>query len=294
MSGVPFCSHDVGGFDYSPAAFDRLTLEGSYRHEDFPKDPVVYIRWLQFGAFSSHMRAHGKQPREPWAYGGQAEEIARQYLKLRYRLLPYIYTEAVKCTQTGLPMVRPMVLEYQADLATHRLDLQYLFGQSFLVAPVLTHANKCHVYLPEGDWVDYWTKTVEPGRRWIEVDAPLDVLPLWVRAGAIIPMGPEMAHVEQKALDPLTLGIYAPKAAAAYVVRDEAKPDIPVRYSRQGDELVVEVAAAPGEVEIVLYGVAARNASQAGRSLALLDVPSGQLIRFDGREGARVTFTLET
>ena len=89
MSGVPFCSHDVGGFDYQPRAFDFGDLD------DFPRDAEVYIRWLQFGVFSSHLRAHGKQPREPWEYGDEAAEIAMKYLKLRYRLLPYIYSEAV-------------------------------------------------------------------------------------------------------------------------------------------------------------------------------------------------------
>ncbi len=124
----------------------------------FPKDSEVYVRWLQVGVFSSHLRAHGKQAREPWTYGEEVESIALKYLKLRYRLIPYIYSQAVKCTQTGLPMVRPMLLEFQDDRNTQKLDLQYMFGESFLVAPVLTRDHQVDVYLPQGVWVDYWTK----------------------------------------------------------------------------------------------------------------------------------------
>lgn len=118
--------------------------------DEFPPDAELYIRWLQFGVFSSHLRAHGKQPREPWAYGEEAAEIAMQYLKLRYRLLPYIYSEAVHSTQSGLSMVRPLVLEYQDDPNTENIDLQYLFGPDFLVAPILTRSNRRRVYLPAG------------------------------------------------------------------------------------------------------------------------------------------------
>ena len=147
------------------------------------RDAEVYIRWLQFGVFSSHLRAHGKQPREPWEYGPEATEIARRYLELRYRLLPYIYTQAARSCETGLPMVRPLVLEYQDDPNVAQLDLEYLFGESFLVAPLFTRAHERQVYLPAGRWVDYWRKEVVAGGRWITVEAPLEKLPLWVKAG---------------------------------------------------------------------------------------------------------------
>jgi alpha-D-xyloside xylohydrolase len=287
MSGVPFCSHDVGGFDYSPRAFDHET------QESYPKDPVTYVRWLQFGVFSSHLRAHGKQPREPWTYGPQVEEIARRYLKLRYRLLPYIYSEAVKSSQTGLPMVRPLVLEYQSDPNTHNLDLEYMFGDSFLVAPVISPSNQCHVYLPEGEWLYYWTKESQLGGQWIEIEAPFEVLPLWVRACAVIPMGPDMAYAEEKPLDPLTLELYQPQGEVDTIVYDEDKPDVLVRYARQGDQLTVEIGAAPGRVEIVLYGVSARMASWNGQPLPLIDHQGGQLVRFDGVKAGMVVFALE-
>ncbi len=294
LSGVPFCSHDVGGFDYAPQAFDHSERSSQWFLKEHALDPVVYVRWLQFGVFSSHVRAHGKQPREPYAYGPRAEEIARRYLKLRYRLLPYIYSQAVHSARTGVPMARAMVLEYPDDPATYPIDLQYMFGDSFLVAPVVSRGNRCRVYLPAGDWLDYWSKELVTGGRWIEVEAALDVLPLWVRAGAIVPMGPEQAHTGEKALDPLTLEIYLPEGEAQTVVYDEDRPEIPVRYARHGDELTVEVGACPGEVEIVLHGVRATTVTVGGQDLPLAETPGVQAVRLDGAAGAVLEFQLES
>lgn len=292
LSGVPFASHDVGGFDYPPRAFDHSQRSSQWFLTGYEPDPVVYIRWLQFGVFSSHVRAHGKQPREPYAYGPRAEEIARQYLKLRYRLLPYIYSQAVQSTQTGLPMARAMVLEYPSDPNTYQLDQQYMFGDSFLVAPVTSSTNLCQVYLPEGNWVDYWSKEVQAGGRWIETDAPLEILPLWVRAGAIIPLGPDQAFVGEKPLDPLTLAVYAPRSEGHIVVHDEDKPDIPVRYTLQGTQLTIEVGPCLGELCVELYGVKAIEASANGQSLPLEKVPGGQRVCCEAAPGAQLQFRL--
>ncbi|MBN1264942.1 MAG: DUF4968 domain-containing protein [Anaerolineales bacterium] len=248
LSGVPFCSHDIGGFDYSPRAFD------AEQQENYPKDTEVYLRWLQFGTFSSHMRAHGKQPREPWEYGELAEKIARKYLRLRYRLLPYIYSQAVLCTQTGLPMVRPLVLEYQSDPNTHNLDLEYLFGTDFLVAPILSYEHTRSVYLPEGEWFDYWTKDQISGGKWIDIHAPLDTLPLWVRSGAMIPMGPVMDHVGQKPVDPLTIEIYGAPDESSLTVHDEDQPSIRISTEREDTSLLITAAPVPSQIDLVFYG----------------------------------------
>ncbi|MCL7454198.1 MAG: DUF4968 domain-containing protein [Anaerolineae bacterium] len=293
LSGAPFCSHDVGGFDYPPQAFDHSERSSQWFLEDCALDPVVYTRWLQFGVFSSHVRAHGKQPREPYACGPQVEAIARRYLNLRYRLLPYIYSQAVRSAESGLPMARAMVLEFQEDPTTHHLDLQYLFGDSFLVAPVVRRDHRCQVYLPAGDWVAYWTKEVVRGPRWLDLEVPLDTLPLWVRAGAIVPMGPEMAHTGEKPLDPLTLELYLPEGEASTAIRDEDRPDIAVRYVRGPHSLVLETGPSPGLVEAVLYGVRATTARMAGSALPLEETQGGQSVRFDGTAGATIEFQLE-
>jgi alpha-D-xyloside xylohydrolase len=285
MSGVPFCSHDIGGFDYAPGFFDHTSVKSfletfkQTERDVYPKDPVTYVRWLQFGAFSSHMRAHGKQPHEPWTYGAEAEVIARRYLKLRYRLLPYIYSQAVLSARAGLPLVRPMALAFQDDPTTRRLDLQYMFGAEILVAPVFRPDGRCQIYLPAGEWVDFWTHEIARGPAWLDVTAPLDTLPLWVRGGAIIPWGPEQDFVDQKPLDPLTLEIYAPAGAGSCVIYDEDRPAIGVSYRRPrekgaadtcmigranhthpqvqcrcGADLIVTISPTAGAVELICRG----------------------------------------
>jgi alpha-D-xyloside xylohydrolase len=299
LSGVPFCSHDVGGFDYSPHFFDNTyhvdfkeTYDESIK-DTYPKDAEVYIRWMQVGVFSSHVRAHGKQDREPWTFGDEAEKISRKYLNLRYRLLPYIYTQAVKSTQTGLPMVRPMVLEFQEDPTTQRLDLQYMFGDSFLVAPVLTHNNVVTAYLPEGNWVDYWTKELISGGKWITVRAPLEKLPLFVRGGNILPLGPERDYVDQKAFDPLTIEIYDPKEIGKIEIVDEDKPSIPVIYKRDQKTLEISVGKTPGALELILYGVISGKARLDNLILDVETINGGCMLKADGRNGCKIVFELE-
>jgi alpha-D-xyloside xylohydrolase len=203
MSGFPFWSHDIGGFQGRPT-------------------PEVYVRWAQCGLLSSHSRSHGTTPREPWEYGDRALQIFRRYAKLRYRLLPYLYTCAHEAAATGTPVMRPMVLEFQNDQLTHRLDLQYMLGPSLLVAPVLDETTKRSVYLPRGTWTDFWSDRTHQGPGVIEYPAPLDVLPLLVRDDSIVPLGPEMSFVGEKQTDPLTLEMYLTARAQCTVKEDDA------------------------------------------------------------------------
>ncbi len=275
LSGFPFYSHDIGGFTGEP-------------------DPALYVRWAQLGLFGSHARAHGTSPREPWAYGEQAEALFRRYAELRYRLLPYIYSQAVECGHTSLPLVRALALEFQDDPTTHTLSDQYLFGDSLLIAPVLDEGNRRRLYLPAGEWVDFWSKETFSGGRWLWVDAPLGVLPLFVRGGAMVPFGPPVQHVDELPLDPLTVEIYRPGAAGGFTVREQSRPDIPLAYRREGDSLVVSVGTAPGQVEAVLYGEAVTAASLNGQPLPLTRRDDGGVaVRFDGRAGQSVVFAVD-
>jgi alpha-D-xyloside xylohydrolase len=234
LSGFPFYSHDIGGFSGVP-------------------DPRLYVRWAQLGFFSSHVRAHGTPPREPWEYGPDAEAIFRRYAELRYRLLPYLWTEAQRCGETSLPLVRPLVLDFQDDPTTWTVDDQYLFGDRLLVAPVLDDSDARRVYLPHGTWFDFWTKQPLPGGRWHDVAAPLEVLPLFVRGESVLPLGPVQQHVGERALDPLSVEIYGPADAGGYVVRTAAG-DIAIRYSRRDDgEVDVHADDAPGAVQVSVY-----------------------------------------
>jgi len=168
MCGHAFWSHDIGGFHSQPT-------------------PELYVRWAQFGLFSPLSRAHGRSTRLPWDYGEEAERIFRDYVQLRYRLMPYIYTYAKVAADTSLPIMRPMVLEFPDDPNTYTMDLQYMFGAELLVAPIYNTEGRRPVYFPEGTWIDYWSHEIIEGPQIRFVEVPLDVLPLYVRANALIP-----------------------------------------------------------------------------------------------------------
>src|SRR5437870_1120535 len=184
MSGISMWSHDIGAF-WNPRLFQ-------------PPAPILYIRWAQSGLLSSHSRFHGVRGREPWYYGDKAVEVVRAFAKLRYRLLPYIYSLAEEAAATGIPVVRPLLLEYPDDPVAVIVDYEYLLGPDLLVVPVMSPEGRALVYLPEGEWRDWWTDEVRAGPAHFRLDMPIERLPLYVRVGAETPMGPEMDHVGQK------------------------------------------------------------------------------------------------
>jgi alpha-D-xyloside xylohydrolase len=232
LSGFAYWSHDAGGF-----------MAESH--------PALYARWAQFGLFSSHTRAHGTTPREPWVFGEWVESIFRKYVQLRYRLLPYIYSCSARTASTGRPLLRPLLLDYQDDPTTHTIDHQYLFGDAFLVAPVFAEETDVAVYLPQGRWVDYWRRQTHAGPAWIRFHAPLDTLPLFVREGAIIPMGPDTQFVDEKPLDPLTLDIY-PAGEGAFSLLDPRLPPTEISYRLMREGLALDLYGYHGQVEVVL------------------------------------------
>jgi len=191
MAGIPSWNTDIGGF------------------EGGPPSPELYVRWMQFGAFTPIMRPHGcQQPREPWAFGPEAESIVERFIRLRYRLLPYTYTLAREANLVGLPFMRPLALHYPHDLRTRDLRDEYLWGRDILVAPVTTpRATSRRVYLPAGTWYDYWTNRRIRGGRTVSAAAPLDLMPLFIRAGAIIPLAPDRPRAAG-AWDDLKLAVY--------------------------------------------------------------------------------------
>ena len=273
LSGFPFYSHDIGGFTGLPS-------------------PDLYVRWAQLGLLSSHVRAHGTPPREPWAYGEEAETIFRRYDELRYRLMPYIYSEAVECGRTSLPMVRPLIIDYQNDPTTHTLEDEYLFGRNLLVAPIMDETNRRQVYLPPGVWVDYWHKELVQGGCWVEVEAGLEMVPLYVRAGAILPYGPLMQYVDQQPCDPLTVEIYAPTEQETYTVYDQSGLETRIEYRREGDTLTVNVGAAPGQVEVILFGVSIIAARRDDMQLEIESFQHGTRVRFAGTRPCTVALQI--
>jgi len=232
LSGFAFYAHDIGGSSGVPT-------------------PELYVRWAQLGLLSSHTRAHGTPPREPWAYGERAEGIVRRYVELRYRLLPYLVTEAHACAGRGTPLVRAMVLDFPHDRTARGLDDQYLLGRALLVAPVLDAREERDVWLPEGTWVDFWSGERVEGGRWLHVHAPLDHVPLWVRGGSVLRLGPVVQHVGERPLDPLEVQLHAvDRGPAGYRLRDGDGSTIAIDV--QDGEVTVE--GAPGRVEVVWRG----------------------------------------
>jgi alpha-D-xyloside xylohydrolase len=158
---------------------------------------------------------------------------------------------------------------------------------------VLTRDGHAEVYLPAGNWVDYWSKDIVKGPQWLTVDVALDTLPLWVREGAIIPMGPEMDYVDQKALDPLTVEIYLPGEEGRFLIEDEDKPAIPIEYKREGFQLVVSIGQTAGQVELKVYGEKVISAVVDGKELEVISLENGSQINLNGQIGFEVVLRLE-
>ncbi len=169
-----------------------------------------------YGNPLSRIHHEGNVAVEPWLFGEEAEKNAKAAIELKYRLLPYIYTYAREAHETGLPLMRPMFLEYPADMETFSTDAQFMFGSELLVAPVVKKgARNKNVYLPEGTWIDYNNKhTAYSGEQWMTVDAPLNTIPMFVKQGSIIPQMPVMNYTDEKPVYPVTFEIF-PAAAGS-------------------------------------------------------------------------------
>jgi len=190
MSGFGFCGTDIGGFGADCT-------------------PELLCRWIQAACFSPLFRNHaakGTKNQEPWRFGKEVVDINRKYIELRYRFLPYIYDLFYKGEKTGLPVMRPLVMHYPNDSEVRNLNSEFLVGEAILVAPVLEQgATKRLVYLPEGTWYDYWTGEKVEGKQYIVKDAPIDVCPMYVKAGSIIPTYEVVQYIGEKAYDKLEL-----------------------------------------------------------------------------------------
>jgi alpha-D-xyloside xylohydrolase len=197
-SGMPYWSTDIGGWQYLPASHtperpvlidpsDARAEVGGY--DDYPE---LYVRWFEYGAFQPNFRAHGSRPEnEVWSYGKQAEPILEKYLRLRYTLMPYIYSLGYRTHETGAPFMRGLFMDFGDDPKVANIGDEYMFGPALLVAPVVEQGRTSReVYLPAGtDWYNFWTNERVKGGQTITVAAPIDTLPLFVRAGSILPMG---------------------------------------------------------------------------------------------------------
>jgi alpha-glucosidase/alpha-D-xyloside xylohydrolase len=231
LSGIPYWGTDIGGFVPTP----EFTAE-------------LYVRWFQFGAFCPLFRCHGRtwKLRLPWGwntgdpgpveirnYGGAAipdssqlhdarvEPICRKYLELRYRLLPYLYSAVRECATTGMPIMRALWMHFPDDPKAVECGDQYLWGRNMLVAPVVEKgATTRTIYLPRGAWYDFWTHERVEGGREISRPVDLETIPLYVREGSILPLGPVKQFTGEKVDEPLSISIY-PGADGSFLLYED-------------------------------------------------------------------------
>jgi alpha-glucosidase len=202
LGGIPFFTTDISGY------CGDIT--------DYPAMAELYTRWMQFGIFNPLSRAHheGNNAVEPWMFGKETENICKMSIELKYKLFPYLYTYARKAYDSGLPVIRGLFMEYPNDEQAIKTETQFFFGEELLVAPVLKKAGRVKtVYLPAGEWIDFNDKqTVYRGGQSITYNAPLNVIPVFVRKGSVIPQMPVMQYIHEKKDYPLFIDIFPDNA----------------------------------------------------------------------------------
>ncbi|HWZ03848.1 MAG TPA: glycoside hydrolase family 31 protein [Mucilaginibacter sp.] len=193
VSGISFCGTDIGGFSGEP-------------------DGELFTRWIQMGTFSPFMRAHSAgdtKEREPWSFGEPFTSINRKFIELRYRLLPYLYSIFWEHHRYGFPILRPVVMQEQEEITNHFRQDEFTYGDKILICPVLEPGSESRkVYLPKGKWYNFWNNQVVEGGKEIVVLTPLETIPIFVKAGSVIPEYPVMQYVGEKEIEEVKLNVY--------------------------------------------------------------------------------------
>lgn len=222
FSGLTLAGADIGGFALDPS-------------------PELYTRWLEAGVFYPYCRTHhvlGGHNQEPWSFGDRLTDVNRKSIELRYRLLPYLYNAFHQSAVSGLPVMRALLLDYPDDPQAVSQDYEFLFGDDLLVAPVARSAvTHWEVYLPKGAWYNFWTDRRYSGPTSVTVDAPLDRIPLFVRAGAIVPTQQVVQYTSQAPINPLTFEVYPELAPSSSRQRDAGATSSRDYYEDDGSSL---------------------------------------------------------
>jgi len=284
ITGFPYWTTDIGGF-FRPG-------RSQYTDEKYHE---ILIRWYQWGAFNPIFRIHGYQTEtEPWKYGQKVEDNMRKMLNLRYRLLPYIYSEAWQVTKNGSTIMRPMVMDFNGDTAAVNRQYQFMFGNALLVAPITEPGVfDWNVYLPKTlTWYDFWTGKSYKGGQAIKTDAPLDKIPLFVKAGSIIPMGKLIQYAEEKSADTLEIRVYQGANGKFDLYEDEGNSYnyekgsytiIPFKWNEQNQILTIgdRQGSYPGNLTKRIFNVVFVNESN-GLGITISELKKG--ISYDGKK----------
>jgi len=297
LSGLPNWTHDIGGFSVE----SRYSREEPEHLEEWRE---LNLRWFQFGAFSPLFRSHGEYPyREIFNLAPDGSEVQNtliSYDRLRYRLMPYIYTLASETHHHGGTIVRGLVMDFPADANVRDIGMEYMFGPAFLVAPVTRFgARSWNVYLPEGTrWYDFHTGRFYEGGQTVEAPAPITRMPLFVRAGSVVPIGPAIEYADQDLSGPITLNIYVGADGSFDLYEDDGETyaheqgafsRIPIRYNDAGRTVTIGAREGkyPGMVEEREFNIRLISGPGGGADRGRadpLESPPDRTVRYDGRE----------
>lgn len=232
MSGFAFWSHDIGGFEHTASA-------------------DVYKRWLAFGLLSSHSRLHGSSSyRVPWAFDEEACDVARHFVHLKCRLMPYLYAMAVVAHQEGLPLMRPMVFEFSQDPACGTLDMQYMLGESILVAPVFNEEGSAWYYLPEGKWTGFFNGECREGGRFYRETCDYFSLPMYIRENTLLALGTVADRPDYDYVRESELHLFAPAQGVEAICRipdTQGRMVQTIALTLEGDRLILSGKSAGAE-----------------------------------------------
>ena len=262
LSGFGFWSHDIGGFEGMPPA-------------------AIYKRWIAFGLLSSHSRLHGSSSyRAPWLFDEEAVDVLRHFTKLKCRLMPYLFAKACEAHETGVPMMRAMLLEFPGDPAVDNLDRQYLLGDSLLTAPVFSAENTVDYYVPAGTWTDFETGRIVEGGRWVREEHNFLSSPLLVRPGSIIPVGAVDNRPDYDYADGVTLRIYQPvdgrtASASFHTVKGEIAATVTARRDDRSIKIDIDGTLRNWKALLVGFDAAAsvEGGTASSEALGLLISP---------------------
>ncbi|WP_432422847.1 alpha-xylosidase [Thermoanaerobacterium thermosaccharolyticum] len=240
MSGFAFWSHDIAGFESTAT-------------------PDIYKRWTAFGLLSSHSRLHGNAAyKVPWLYGEEAVDVLRYFTKLKNKLMPYLYSKAYEASITGVPVMRPMIMEFQNDITCSYIDRQYMLGDSLMVAPIFNEEGIAKYYLPNGKWTNYLNGAVVNGQQWIQEKHGYMSIPLMVRPNTIIATGNIDSKPDYDYLDNVTFEIFQLEdglEAFTIVYGINGEDQVTVIAKKEGNSIIVNVDGAEKPWNVLLRGI---------------------------------------
>jgi len=240
MSGFSFWSHDIGGFELTTT-------------------PDLYKRWVQFGLLSTHSRLHGsKSYRVPWLFDEEASEVLKRFTNLKCQLMPYIYRMAIKSRDTGIPVMRPMVLVFDKDPAVKYLDMQYMLGDSLLVAPIFQEDEEVDYYLPAGKWTHLLSGEVREGGRWFHDKYDYFSLPLYVRPNTLLAVGANKERPDYDYSAGISFHLYQladGKEATSEVPDVNGEIVLKALAAKEGNTIKLSVSDLTPDMKFVLHNV---------------------------------------